>query len=92
MLASLLALGGNFNNGTNAGAFYFNCNNGFSNLNLNYGAHLLVVNTTKNARYSPYRLVKIMSLRLAVSMSRDLNAAKTDKKRGFTLETCRLHL
>ena len=47
MLASLLALGGNFNNGTNAGAFYFNCNNGFSNSNLNYGAHLLVVNTTK---------------------------------------------
>lgn len=92
MLASLLLLGGNWNNGTNAGAFYFNCNNAFSNSNLNYGSHLLVRNTIIYARYSPYRLVKIMSLRLAVSMSRDLNAAKTDKKRGFTLETCRLYL
>ena len=42
MLASLLALGGNFNNGTNDGVFYFNCNNAFSNSNLNYGAHLLI--------------------------------------------------
>ena len=42
MLASLLALGGNFNNGTNDGVFYFNCNNAFSNTNLNYGAHLLI--------------------------------------------------
>ena len=47
MLASLLLLGGNWNNGTNAGAFYFNCNNAFSNSNLNYGAHLLVINTIK---------------------------------------------
>ena len=45
MLASLLLLGGNWNNGTNAGAFYFNCNNAFSNSNLNYGSHLLVRNT-----------------------------------------------
>lgn len=43
MLASLLLLGGNFNNGTNDGVFYFNCNNAFSNSNLNYGARLLIV-------------------------------------------------
>ena len=42
VLASLLLLGGNFNNGTNDGVFYFNCNNAFSNSNLNYGAHLLI--------------------------------------------------
>lgn len=42
VLASLLLLGGNFNNGTNDGVFYFNCNNAFSNSNLNYGARLLI--------------------------------------------------
>ena len=38
----LLLLGGYFAGTTNDGVFYFNCNNGFSNSNLNYGAHLLV--------------------------------------------------
>lgn len=38
----LLALGGNFYNGTAAGAFFFYCFNGFSYSALSYGAHLLV--------------------------------------------------
>ncbi len=29
--------GGNYNNNSNAGSFYFNCNNGWTNSNYNYG-------------------------------------------------------
>jgi hypothetical protein len=42
VLASLLALGGNFNNGTNDGVFYFNCPHDFWSAGLLYGAHLLI--------------------------------------------------
>ena len=35
-------VGGNFNNGTKAGLFIWNCNNASSNSNWNYGARLLI--------------------------------------------------
>ena len=41
MLASLLALGGNFNNGGNVG-LYFNLNNAPSDSNINYAARLFI--------------------------------------------------
>lgn len=34
-------LGSNWNNGTNAGSFYWNCNNSVSNRNRNISGHLL---------------------------------------------------
>lgn len=40
--------GGNANNGTNAGRFYWNLNNASSNANRNIGAHLAVVVTRYN--------------------------------------------
>ena len=36
-------LGSNWNNGTNAGSFYWNCNNSVSNRNRNISSHLLYV-------------------------------------------------
>ena len=42
MLASLLALGGSFSNGSIDGVFFFYCNYAFSYSYLNYGAHLLI--------------------------------------------------
>ena len=38
----VLFVGGNWNNGGNAGLFYFNANNTSSNSNSNVGARLLV--------------------------------------------------
>ena len=38
----VLFVGGNWNNGGNAGLFYFNANNTSSNTNSNVGARLLV--------------------------------------------------
>ena len=38
----VLHVGGNWNNGGNAGLFYFNANNSSSNTNSNVGARLLV--------------------------------------------------
>lgn len=38
----VLMVGGNYNNGTNAGLWYFNANNSSSNTNTNIGARLLV--------------------------------------------------
>ena len=38
----VLHVGGNWNNGGNAGLFYFNANNTSSNSNSNVGARLLV--------------------------------------------------
>ena len=38
----VLHVGGNWNNGGNAGLFYFNANNTSSNTNSNVGARLLV--------------------------------------------------
>lgn len=38
----VLMVGGNWNNGSNAGLFYFNANNSSSNSNGNIGARLLV--------------------------------------------------
>ncbi len=38
----VLFVGGNWNNGGNAGLFYFNANNSSSNTNSNVGARLLV--------------------------------------------------
>ena len=38
-------LSGNSNNGVNAGAFYWNLNNGSSNANRNIGAQLAIVET-----------------------------------------------
>lgn len=38
----VLKVGGNWNNGSNAGLFYFNANNTSSNTNSNTGARLLV--------------------------------------------------
>ena len=38
----VLFVGGNWNNGGNAGLFYFNANNASSNTNSNVGARLLV--------------------------------------------------
>nr|DAW44053.1 MAG TPA: hypothetical protein [Caudoviricetes sp.] len=35
-------VGGNFNNGANAGLWYWNCNNSSTNSNLNCGARLLI--------------------------------------------------
>lgn len=38
----VLHVGGNWNNGGNAGLFYFNANNSSSDMNSNVGARLLV--------------------------------------------------
>jgi hypothetical protein len=38
------AVGGNWNNGSNAGLFYWNLNNASSNANVNYGGRLLIEN------------------------------------------------
>lgn len=39
----VLNVGGNYDNGSNAGLFYFNANNASSNANANIGARLLVI-------------------------------------------------
>ena len=57
-------VGGNWNNTTNAGAFYVNLNNTASNTNTNIGASLLshpFKDTLINAPRIPYLLVKINS-------------------------------
>ena len=41
-------VGGNWNNGLNAGAFYFNLNNSASNSNTNIGASLSFLDYTHN--------------------------------------------
>ena len=54
-------VGGNYNNGTNAGLWYFNANNDSSNSNTNIGGRLLVWLSLFIARVSPHRSVKILS-------------------------------
>lgn len=53
-------VGGNWNNGSNAGLFYFNANNSSSNSNGNIGARLLVFSDVIIAQAFPHRLVKIL--------------------------------
>ena len=40
-IGNVARVGGNFNNGTNAGLWYWVCNNDSTISNLNYGARLL---------------------------------------------------
>ncbi len=54
-------VGGNYNNGSNAGLWYFNGNNTSSNSNSNIGGRLLVWLSVFIARVSPHHLVKILS-------------------------------
>jgi hypothetical protein len=61
MFAGFLLVGGNSNNGANAGASYFNLNNSFANRNWNIGACL-----TNNGIVSLiylYRLCFLMQLK-----------------------------
>lgn len=55
----MLYVGGNWNNGTNAGLLYFNANNTSSNSNSNISARLLS-NSIIIAQAFPHPLVKIM--------------------------------
>ena len=55
----VLCVGGNWNNGTNAGLLYFNANNASSNSNSNISARLLS-NSIVIAQAFPHPLVKIM--------------------------------
>ncbi|WP_418693376.1 hypothetical protein, partial [Agathobaculum sp.] len=55
----VLYVGGNWNNGTNAGLLYFNANNTSSNSNSNISARLLS-NSIIIAQAFPHPLVKIM--------------------------------
>lgn len=57
-------LGGNWNNGANAGAFYFNLNNAASNSDRNIGTHLLhlvhwmTLNTFKQFRPAAWQNIE----------------------------------
>jgi len=42
-LVSVVGVGGNWNNSSNAGPFYWNLNNSLGNTNLNIGARLSIV-------------------------------------------------
>ena len=60
-------VGGNFNNGVNAGLRYWNLNNSPANANIYIGARLILAITKEViARYYPYHLVKIKSKRQGV--------------------------
>jgi len=48
----VLHVGGNWNNGSKAGLFYFNANNSSSNSNSNIGARLLVYSIFHCASFS----------------------------------------
>ena len=47
MSFDVLNVGGNWNNGSNCGLFYFNANNTSSNTNSNIGSRLTVRNTSR---------------------------------------------
>ena len=59
---SVLYVGGNWNNSSNAGLWYFNGNNDSSNSNSNIGLRNLVKDI-KLAQPLPHRLVKILPVR-----------------------------
>lgn len=65
----VLKVGGNWNNGSNAGLFYFNANNDSSNSNSNTGARLLVYPSVL-AQALPHRSVKILPYRTGLSRLR----------------------
>ena len=54
-MSKALYVGGNANNGSNAGLLYANANNSASNTNTNIGSQL---NAIKVSRHKPYLLVK----------------------------------
>jgi hypothetical protein len=57
---ALALLGGNWNNGTNAGLSYWNLNNASSNTNINIGGQTLIRNEFIGAAsHLPHLLVKI---------------------------------
>lgn len=62
----VLMVGGNWNNGSNAGLFYFNANNTSSNTSSNIGARHLDCNPII-AQAFPHRLVKILPHRTGLS-------------------------
>lgn len=61
-------LGGNANNGANAGAFYWNVNNSSSNSNRNIGAH---VNPPRYKDTGSWALAQISSHNSLVEQSND---------------------
>lgn len=57
MIKCVLITDDNSNNGTNAGTFYLNTNNGSGNANQNIGTHVMFY---LNQSYNPHHLVKYM--------------------------------
>lgn len=77
----VLNVGGNWNNRSNAGLFYFNGNNSTSNSNSNIGAHIIYKKLATQffiALIFPHLLVKIARLRhsLVVKYRNRMSACK----------------
>lgn len=90
MGCALAHVGGNWNNGSNAGLFIWNLNNSSSNSNLNIGGQTLIRLLVFLAHHNPYRLVKIRHKEqgLVGLHSKDLEV----NKKGFYVEKTRIHL
>lgn len=88
----VLYVGGNWNNGSNAGLFYFNANNDSSNSNSNIGARLLVYSPFIIAQTLPHHLVKILPIRKRTSrfILENLRGKQGDvfipKRKGYLYE------